>query len=239
MNQSSVCYTLITGGSQGIGKALAMACARRDMNLLIVALDNEHLTETVNEIQEQFDHLDVDCLGIDLSQKDAARQVFEWCRLKGYQINMLINNAGFGRSGWFEKMPLEMYRTMIQLNNQALFEMCYHFMPMLKENQPAHVMNMSSLEAYLPTPYKAAYTATKHFVFAYSLALREEMKQFGVNVSVLCPGSTITNEDGLKRIQSQGRKAKLVVMMPEPVAEIAIDELLKKKQIIIPGTAAG
>ncbi len=228
-------YTLITGGSQGIGKALAQSCARRGMNLLLVALENEHLPKTAAELKVAHPDIQVDSLGINLAQKDAAKEVFEWCRKNDYQVNMLINNAGFGRSGWFEKMPLEMYRTMIQLNNQTLFELCYHFIPMLKQNQPAHIMNMSSLEAYLPTPYKAAYTATKHFVFAYSLALREELKQFGVNVSVLCPGSTITNEDGLKRIESQGRKARLVVMMPEPVGEIAISELLNKKQIIIPG----
>lgn len=228
-------FTLITGGSQGIGKALAMACAKRGMNLLIIALDNEHLQNAVSEIKTAYPGIQVHCLGMNLAHKEAAREVFEWCQSNNYQVNILINNAGFGRSGWFEKMPLEMYRTMIQLNNQTLFELCYHFIPLLKQNQPAHILNMSSLEAYLPIPYKAAYTATKHFVFAYSLALREELKPFGVNVSVLCPGSTITNEDGLKRIQSQGKKAKIAVMMPEPVAEIAITELLNKKQIIIPG----
>jgi short-subunit dehydrogenase len=228
-------YTLITGGSQGIGKAMAKACAKRGMNLLLVALDNGHLLNTVAEFKTTFPNILIDSLGLDLSKENAAQEVFEWCRSKDYHVNILINNAGFGRSGWFEKMPLDMYRTMIRLNNQTLFELCYLFIPMLKQNAPAHIMNMSSLEAYLPTPYKAAYTATKHFVFAYSLALREELKPFGVNVSVICPGSTVTNEDGLKRIQSQGRKARLVVMHPEPVGEIAISELLNKKQIIIPG----
>lgn len=232
---SSKYFTLITGGSQGIGKALAIECAKRGMNLLIVALENDHLESTVQEIRSKFNYIKVHELGIDLSRKEAAQEVLSWCQSNGYQVNVLINNAGFGRSGWFEKMPLGMYRTMIQLNNQALFELCYHFLPILKQNKPAHIMNMSSLEAYLPTPYKAAYTATKHFVFAYSLALREELKQFDVNVSVLCPGSTITNEDGRRRIQSQGKKAKLVIMMPETVAEIAITDLLNKKQIIIPG----
>jgi short-subunit dehydrogenase len=233
--KKTVYYTLITGGSEGIGNALAMNCAKRGLNLLIIALDNEHLLNAVEEIRNANEQIQVAYLGIDLSQKGAAQKVFQWCKDNDYQVNMLINNAGFGRSGWFEKMPLEVYQAMIQLNNQALFELCYHFIPELKKNQPAHIMNMSSLEAYLPLPYKAAYTATKHFVFAYSLALREELKQFNINVSVLCPGSTITNEDGLKRIQSQGKRARIAVMMPEPVAEIAIAGLFNKKQIIIPG----
>lgn len=228
-------YTLITGGSEGIGKAMAQACAQRGMNLLIVALDNEHLLNTVTGFKAAYPNILVDGLGIDLSKENVAQEVFDWCRDNDYLVNMLINNAGFGRSGWFEKMPLDMYRTMIRLNNQTLFELCYLFIPMLKQHAPSHIMNMSSLEAYLPTPYKAAYTATKHFVFAYSLALREELKPFGVNVSVICPGSTVTNEDGKKRIKAQGRKAKLVVMQPETVGEIAISELLNKKQIIIPG----
>ena len=165
-------YTLITGGSQGIGKALAQACAKRGMHLLIVALDNEHLHNTVNELQVDFPNIQVHSLGIDLSKKEAAKEVFEWCQSNDYQLNVLINNAGFGRSGWFEKIPMETYRTMIQLNNQALFEMCYHFLPMLKNNQPSHIMNMSSLEAYLPTPYKAAYTATKHFCICLLLSFK-------------------------------------------------------------------
>ncbi len=235
MNQSSHYFTLITGGSQGIGKALSQECARRGMNVLIVALDNTHLQATREEIASAYPNISVDAFGIDLSRPNAAWEVHDWCLSNDYRINMLINNAGFGRSGWFEEMPLETYHTMIQVNNKALFELCYHFVPMLKEHSPAHILNMSSLEAYLPTPYKAAYTATKHFVFAYSLALREELKQFGVNVTVICPGPTITNEDGLKRIQSQGKKAKWVVMMPESVAAIAITGLLNHKQVIIPG----
>lgn len=227
-------YTLITGGSQGIGRALSMECAKRKQNLLIVALPDEHLEKTVAEVQEKY-QVEAYAYGIDLSKEDAAKEVFEWCTTKGFEVNILINNAGFGRSGWFEKISMDTYRTMINVNNQALFEFCYAFMPMLKANKPAHIMNMSSLEAYLPTPYKAAYTATKHFVYAFSLALREELKPFDVNVSVLCPGSTLTNEDGLKRIKAMGPAARMVVMMPEPVAEIAINKLLRKKQIIIPG----
>lgn len=227
-------FTLITGGSQGIGKALARECAKRKMNLLIIALPDEHLETTAQQIRDEF-KVEVATLGMDLSQQGAAKKTLEWCQENNYQVNMLINNAGFGRSGWLEKLPLNTYRRMIGVNNQALFEFCYEFLPMLKANKTAYILNMSSLEAYLPTPYKAVYTATKHFVFAFSLALKEELKSFDVHVSVLCPGSTLTNEDGLKRIQAMGRTARIAVMMPEPVAEIAINKLLKKKQIIIPG----
>ncbi len=228
-------YTLITGGSQGIGRALSMECAKGGQNLIIVALPNEHLENTAAEIRTAHS-VEVLTLGIDLSKENAALEVFEWCKKNNYSVNILINNAGFGRSGWFEQLPLSTYQTMISLNNRALFEMCHYFIPVLKEKAPAYLMNMSSLEAYLPTPYKAAYTATKHFVYAFTLALHEELKPFNVHAAVLCPGSVLTNEDGLKRIQSMGAAAKMVVMMPEPVAEKAITALFKKRSIIVPGS---
>jgi short-subunit dehydrogenase len=234
MRSSNHAYTLITGGSQGIGLALARECARRGRPVLIVALDEPELYQTAEDIHEAFG-VPAHALGLDLTQPDAAGRVWDWCEQNGYEIDCLINNAGFGRSGLFEQLPLEEYRRMLALNNWALFEMTYRFIPMLLGRPGARIMNMSSLEAYLPTPYKAAYSGVKHFVFAFSLALAEEMRPRGISVTVLCPGSTLTNEDGLRRIKAMGRKARLVVMMPDQVAREAIDGMLRGKRVVIPG----
>ena len=96
-------------------------------------------------------------------------------------------------------------------------------------------MNMSSVEATLPLPYKTVYTGTKAFVYNYSLALREEMRYYGIDVSALCPGPTITNEDGLKRVKAMGTLAKIAVTMPEDLAEESISGMLKGKAVIRPG----
>ena len=91
------------------------------------------------------------------------------------------------------------------------------------------------MEATLPLPYKAVYTGTKNFIFAFSLALNEEVRRFGVKITILCPGPVLTNEGGLERIKSQGAKAKLILMMPDQVAKIAVKNMLRGMLISNPG----
>lgn len=227
-------YALITGSSSGIGRAMAEECAGRGRHLLLVALEEPALHETARSIREQYG-VKVHCLGIDLTEETAPRQVLDWCRENEFRVNVLINNAGFGRGGLFEHTPLEEYFTMLKLNNQAAIGLTYLFIPELRRHAPSHILNTSSMEATLALPYKAAYTGTKHFLYGFSLAIREELREDGVNVSVLCPGPTVTNEDGLRRIQAQGRKAKVLVSMPEDVAREAITGLFRRRQVIIPG----
>lgn len=227
-------YTLITGGSQGIGRAMAEECARRGLPLLLVALDNELLPQAAAHLRATYG-VTVDTLGIDLTAEGAARQVYDWCRGKGYSVDHLVNNAGFGRGGLFENHDLQEYIAMMRLNNEALVSLTYHFLPMLRTRSQARILNMSSMEATLPLPYKTVYTGTKNFVYAFSLALREELKPTNISVSVLCPGPVLTNEDGLKRIEAQGMRSQLLLMRPEQVAPIAIRGMLDGKAVIIPG----
>jgi uncharacterized protein len=227
-------YTLITGASAGIGKAVAFECARRKMNLLLIALDEPALYEVTRQIQEEFS-VSAHCLGIDLCRQESPQQVFEWCQANHYQVDILINNAGFGRGGIFEDIALEEYYSMMQLNNLAMIGLIHFFLPHLKKLPRAHILNMSSMEAALPLPYKTVYTGTKNFVYAVSLALREELKFSRVKVSVLCPGPVLTNEDGLKRLKAQGGRAKLLLQMPDNVARIAIPRMLRGQRVIVPG----
>lgn len=228
-------FTLITGASHGIGKAMAVECARRGMNLLLVALPDASLEETVQELQAASG-IQVIPVGIDLSTEDAPKKIFEFTRKENIRISILINNAGFGTGGYFWNSPLEKYQTMIRLNNSALIGLTYYFLDDLKASTDAHILNMSSMEATLPLPYKATYTGTKNFIYSFSLALNEEVRPFGVKVTVLCPGPVVTNEDGMRRLKSQGWKAKLLVKMPDEIASIAIADMLKGKAIVIPGT---
>ncbi len=227
-------YTLITGASQGIGRAMAEECARRGMPLLLVALDNPHLYQAADQLREEYG-VAVRCLGIDLTGPNAPGEVWQWCHENGFQVVNLINNAGFGRSGLFEHLPQDEYHNMIMLNTQVLVTLTHHFLPSLKKLRRAHIMNMSSIEFAMPIPYKAVYTGTKNFVYAFSLSLREELKGSGVKVSVLCPGPVLTNPDGLKRIKAMGSRSRLLLMMPEDVAPVAIRGMLDGKSVIVPG----
>jgi short-subunit dehydrogenase len=227
-------YTLITGASQGIGKAFALECAEKGMNLFLVALPNPFLYDTEKMIREKYP-VDVISLGIDLTDPDAPRKVYEFSLENFLQVNFLINNAGFGTSGLFEKSDMMINFRMISLNVQASVGLMRIFIPDLKRHAPSHILNVSSMEATLPLPYKTVYTGTKNFIYSFSLALNEELRGSGVQVSVVCPGPVLTNEDGFKRIKSHGAKARLLIKMPDFIAKKTISATLTGKVEIIPG----
>jgi short-subunit dehydrogenase len=227
-------YALITGASLGIGRELAKEFSRRKINTLLVALEEKELDEVKKHISEKY-HTKVDALAIDLTEPASVGKIYEWCKSNGYTVRYLVNNAGFGEGGYFEDIPLERYLKMIDLNNKAYISTIHYFLPDLKKMNGAHIMNTSSMEATLPLPYKAVYTGTKNFIYAYSLALNQEVRRFGVKVSILCPGPVLTNEGGLKRLKAQGKKANLILLMPDKVAKIAVKRMLGGMLIINPG----
>jgi short-subunit dehydrogenase len=227
-------FTLITGASQGIGKALALECAERGMNLFLVALPDHNLNDIEKLIRGKYP-VDIITLGIDLTEPDAPRKIFEFSLENFIRVNFLINNAGFGTSGLFDKSDMNVNFRMISLNVQANVALTRLFIADLKKNAPSHILNVSSMEATLPLPYKSVYTGTKTFIYSFSLALNEELRGTGIQVSVVCPGPVLTNEDGFKRIQSHGARAKLLVKFPDFIAKRTIPAVLKGKVEIVPG----
>lgn len=226
-------WTLITGGSHGIGRALALECVNRGQAVAIVALPNKDLEHMEAELAAL-----PGCVyaihAVNLVAPGAVDGIIAWLASAEIRPKYLINNAGFGRGGLFENTAWAEYRTMMQLNNQVMVDLTYALLPVLKKTKGG-IMNMSSVEATLPLPYKTVYTGTKAFVYNYSLALREEMRYYGITVSVLCPGPTITNEDGLKRVKAMGTLAKIAVTLPEDLAAESISGMLKGKAVIRPG----
>jgi short-subunit dehydrogenase len=226
-------WVLVTGGSHGIGRALSLECVKRGLGVAIVALPNEDLRHMEEELAGISGAAYL-TLGLNLVAEGAIVKILDWLSEANVLPKYLINNAGFGRGGLFENTPWVEYRTMMQLNNQVMVELTYTLLPILKKTKGG-VLNMSSVEATLPLPYKTVYTGTKAFVYNYSLALREEFRYYDISVSVLCPGPVITNEDGLKRVKAMGTLAKIAVTMPEDLAPEAISGMLKGKAVIRPG----
>lgn len=227
-------YTLITGACKGIGKALAYECASRGMHVLLVSNDQDCLQAVCEDIAAAKG-VQSHCLSIDLMQDGATEKVCQWVKQNGFEVNMLINNVGIGKGGTFGDMMLRDIQHMMMLNNKVMVEMTYHMLPELLREPGAFILNVSSLEARLPLPYKAIYTGTKNFVYAFSLAIAQELKFSKLSVSVLCPGPVLTNPDGLSRINAHGSRSKLLMMYPDEVARIAVRGLLKGKQVIVPG----
>lgn len=227
-------YALLTGASMGIGRSMAHKLAGLGHHLILVALPDQILKDFAKELETTYNVKAIP-YGIDLTAEDAPKRIFDFCTKHKLEVNILINNAGFGLGGLFENIDLSRYNTMMSLNTRTIIGMTHYFLPKLKQHQESYILNTSSMEALLPVPYKSVYTATKGFIYSFSLALREEVRPYNVNVSVLCPGSVLTNKEGLKRIKAMGWKAKMMVMMPDEVADNALDKMFKKKGVIVPG----
>lgn len=227
-------FTLITGASRGIGKALAEEFAKEGVNLILTARSEAALEELAVQLRETY-KITVHYYAVDLLKNDAVENLYEWCSVNKYLVNVLVNNAGFGQYGRFEEVALEDYLEMINVNQSVLVTMCYTFLPMLKEVQKAHILNISSITANLPTPYLAVYAGTKSFVLQFSRALRQELIGTNINVSCSCPGVTNTAFYERAGFQHKQEEFKHMQMTPESVAKTTIDGMFRKQAVIVPG----
>jgi uncharacterized protein len=230
----NIMYTLITGASSGIGKALALECASKGMNVLLVALPGEELSTLERQIQERY-KIKCHSFGVDLSVHCSSSAVYEWVKQHNYKVNILINNVGVGSKGSFEQLSPDFYYTQIHLNVMTTCIMTRLFINDLKANAPAHIMNVGSMGGFFMLPHKIVYSATKAFVYAFSQGLRMELAPSGITVSVLCPGGTDSNEKTTAINKDLKGLAKISILQPHEVAEKAIDKMLKGQARIIPG----
>jgi short-subunit dehydrogenase len=173
---------------------------------------------------------------LDLSAPNAPLQVFNWCRSNGYDVNILVNNAGYGLSGAFDKYSLEDHLNMMQLNMNVVVEMTYHFLPDLKKHPRAYILNIASSAAYQAVPFLSAYAASKSFVLQFSRGLHLELKGTTVSVTCVSPGATDTSFVDRANIGAKGLElAGKFNMQPAEVAKIAVNAMFKGKTEVITG----
>jgi uncharacterized protein len=227
-------FTLITGGSMGIGRAIAYECAGRNMNLLIVSLPEPELEITADNIRKKFGVV-VHTLAIDLTDRDAPEKVYSWCKENQWQINILVNNAGRAGTAVFEDSSFEYNDIRIQLNIRALVCLTYLFLKDLKTLDRSYILNVGSFSAFYSIPYKSVYCASKAFVLRFSRALNAELKNTSVSITVVCPNGVKTNPDTYKRISTHGLLTRSVILSAEEVARIAVNGMFKNKVVVIPG----
>jgi short-subunit dehydrogenase len=227
-------YTLITGSSSGIGRALAIECAKKGMNILMVALPGTKLERLSEHIKKTY-NVKSDYYFIDLTKENAPKKVYEWTRKNNYNINILINNAGSSCEGPFEKFSASFYYNLMQLNIVSLVLLSRLFLQELSKHQKSYILNLGSIASYFPMPYKAVYGSSKLFVYAFSRALEEELKATSVQVSIVCPGPVITNIHTVQSAKDKGKIARLLHIKPGYVAEYTIKKMLKGKIIIKTG----
>ncbi len=227
-------YTIITGASEGLGKSFAIECAGRQMNLILVSLPNSGLTELSNFIRKNF-KVSVIAFEKDLSVSSACYELFFEIQKLGIPINMLINNAGMGNTCLFDEGCPEFYEKQIRLNVLATTVITHLFLKSLTSKTPAYILNVGSLASFFYLPKKQVYGGTKSYIYYFSKSLKKELKCKGVNVSVLCPGGMNTNLPVTLINKNAPWSTRITIMNPEEVAAIAINGLLKGKEVIIPG----
>ena len=228
-------YALITGASKGIGKAIATDLAARGFNVLLVARSEDLLQQEASRITTQYP-VKADWLALDLSSPDAAQNVFDWCRAKGYTIKVLVNNAGYGLSGPFEKYPADAYINMMNLNMNTVVALTRLFLPDLRTLPRAYILNIASSAAYQAVPGLSTYAASKAFILLFSRGLHQELHKSRVSVTCVCPGATDTDFPSRAQVGAKGLKAaERLNMTPEAVARLATSAMLAGKAEVITG----
>jgi len=227
-------YTLITGASEGFGKALATECASRKMNLILVALPDSKLHFLAETLIQKY-AIDVIAIENDLSIEENCSALYNQIEELNLSVNMLINNVGISSTMFFGEGDINFYQKQVKLNVITTTLLSSLFLDMLKTNKPSHILNVGSLSCFFYLAKKQVYGATKSYVYSFSKSLRGELSTQGVNVSVICPGGMNTNPTIIKTNKANNWLARQSIMNPEDVAPIAIKGLLNRKGIIIPG----
>lgn len=219
-------YSLITGASSGIGRAMAKELAKRGSDLILVARREAELKALKDQITQQY-KVDVVINVKDISKVENCKQLFS--EVLSYQPYFVINNAGFGRVGLFSEIDLDSELSMIDTNIVAVQVLTKLFVNSMTDGV---ILNVSSVAGMLPTPLMATYAATKSYVLNFSRAINQELKisKSKLRVLSLNPGPVIT-EFGKVAQTTQ----KMQGMSAERCAKIAIKGLLKRKSVIVPG----
>ena len=184
---------VITGASSGIGEATAIAFARRHARLELGARRLERLN-AVAERCRKAGALDVDVRLVDVGQKAQCRAFIAAAIRDHERVDVLVNNAGAGWSGRTERMPEDKIDQLLATNVKGVINTTQSVLPWMVERRRGVIINVASVAGFMPSPYSAVYSATKHAVVGFSHALRGELSGTGVKVCVVYPGVTSGTE---------------------------------------------
>lgn len=219
---------LVTGASSGIGKDIARELAKRNYDVALVARNTAALNELKKELEHDNPNIKVSVHTCDLSSKENCYSLHEEVK----DVDVLINNAGFGAFGEFSELELEKELTMIDTNITALHVLTKLYLQDMQKKNAGQILNVASIAGFMPGPLMATYYATKNYVVALSRAINKELKasKSNVKISVLCPGPVNTNFNS-----TAGVKFNLQGLSSNYVAEYAVEKMLNGNLIILPG----
>lgn len=193
-------HALITGASSGLGVEFAKQLHRSGVSLTLVARRSSQLQALCDELNAARADSST-ALVADLTDTASTQKVIDYIR--GRRIDLLVNNAGRGSFGYFELLDIEDEIKEVTLNVSATLRLAHAAIPQMKARRTGAIISVSSIAAFQPIPYMATYCSTKAFNLYHSMALRHELKEFGVRVVTLCPGPTETEFNGVARVPGQ------------------------------------
>lgn len=216
---------LITGATSGIGREMALILARQGIDLIIASRDTRKMEQIARRLP-----VNVKTVTVDLSKEEDCYYLYE--ETKSENVDILINNAGFGAFGCTWEVPLETELNMLDLNVRAVHILTKLFLQDFREKDSGYILNVASSAGFLAGPLMSTYYATKSYVLRLTEAIHEELRQSGssVKISALCPGHVETGFDRRANV-----KHSIGGVSSKKVAKAGIDGMFRGKVVILPG----
>jgi uncharacterized protein len=224
-------WALITGASAGIGRALAEQLAAGGTNLVLTARRRDRLEHLASWLANE-QGIKTEIYVADLARPEAPGQIRAFVLGKGLEIELLVNNAGFGAYGPFHESPLVRDLEMIQVNCAAVIELTHLFLPEMVARRRGDILIVASVAGFQAVPYISLYAATKAFDLHFAVGVAEEVRKRGVHVCALCPGSTTTE---FREVAGQPPRTFRGAETAEKVARVALRALAQGKSSVISG----
>lgn len=225
-------WALITGASSGIGAEFARRLAAHGMHLVLTARRKELLEKLADELHTRHGTKTEIIIG-DLTDPAEPQRLCDAIAAKGIQIELLINNAGFGWVSTVDEAEVSRMKQLVQLNIASVTELTFLHLPAMLLRGHGGIINVSSVAAFQPVAYMPVYAASKAFVLHFSEALWAECRDRGVTITALCPGTTQTDFFDVANVPGWLKKHEFST--PEQVVKSALKALERRKQIAIPG----
>ncbi len=223
-------YAVVTGASRGLGKAYAKELANMGYHLLLISLPDEELQVLGSEIAS-LTGVQVHCFETDLADKEKVLQLGQLLA-DNHSIDFLVNNAGFGGGRHFLEVSDAYLDRMIQVNVRATVLLTHKLLPKLLEQNQAYVLNVASMAALSPIPYKTVYPSTKAFVHSFTRSMQKEYEHTTVHFAVVNPGPMMTNPDVVKRMEYQGYMVRKSILSPQKVAQVSLKKTMQGKKVV-------
>ncbi len=224
-------WALITGASAGIGRALAEQLAAGGTNLVLTARRADRLQKLAAELSARH-QVQTEVFVADLVRPEAPGEIHAFTARKNIEVELLINNAGFGAYGHSHELPVEKMLDMIQVNCSAVVHLTRLYLPAMVARRHGDVLIVGSTASFQAVPFLAVYSATKSFDLLFAQAVAEEVREFGVRVCALCPGSTETE---FQQVAQEPDRPFRVAETAEKVARVGLEALARGKSYVVSG----